>query len=150
MNWKTLLSLHEQVLTDINLMIDGKNGVSHISPTTIAQALADEWADDDTDPRITYLSIEHLKQLARRALRGRFDTESDGASADQGELFSGELQRRYPTPHAPGDDPAYVLLELLTPDEIRWNVDSLRKSADARLKHARALEAFGERQRLAA
>ena len=63
---------------------------------------------------------------------------------DLGVSFSGKLQDRYPLPRKAGEEAAYKLRSHLTPEERRWNVMQLRKSAHARLEHADALEAEGQ------
>lgn len=137
------MSLHEGIVTDIAALIDGQGGVDIITPASIANVLHARYRGRrKLAPQIEYTSLEHLKQLARRSLSGRYDTESDETEAYQGELFSGHLQRRYPIPRKRGDEPTYKLLEALSDGELRWNVHSLDSSADARTRHARALEAY--------
>lgn len=41
------------------------------------------------------------------------------------------------------NDPAFVKLEEMTDADIRWNVERLRNEAKAALKHANALEQYG-------
>jgi hypothetical protein len=74
----------------------------------------------------------------------RFNIESDEADAYHGDLFSGALQNRYPLPRSAGDEPVYKLRSRLTAEERAWNVQQLRKSSQARLEHADALEAEGQ------
>jgi hypothetical protein len=137
------MSLHESIVTDLNRLIDGQGGVDIISPTSLALALQATYAEAGAlKPQIAYASLEHLKQMARRALSGRYGAESDDTEAHQGELFSGELQSRYPVPHKRGDDPIYKLLDTMSDAEIQWNETSLERSADARMIHARALRAY--------
>lgn len=137
------MSLHEGIIADLNTLIDRRGGVDIISPTSLALAAQSQYADiPDLPAQIAYTSLEHLKQMARRVLAGRYDAESDESEAHQGELFSGHLQRRYPIPHKRGDEPTYKLLEAMTGDEIQWNENTLEKSADARMIHARALRAY--------
>lgn len=78
-----------------------------------------------------------LRQIARAFCRRRFDP----AEQSESDLFPDTLQERYP--RAPnGEDPEYVLLDLMTRGDIRFNVARLRKEAEAKLKHADALEAW--------
>lgn len=42
------------------------------------------------------------------------------------------------------NDPVFVKLENMTDADIRWNVERLRNEAKAALKHADALEQYGE------
>ena len=109
------------------------------------------------DPRrqsvpLVYLGCHlELRQLARSALRLHFEeaspTEDEFA---QSELFP-DLQWRYPVERKKTDtEPEYVLLEVMTDKDIRFNVRRLRKEANAKLKHADALEAFGRNKRRSA
>jgi len=136
------MNLHETITTDLHGLIE-EISADIITPASLALALQARYGEE-LDPRIQYLSFEHLKAMARKLLGRRFDAESDEAEATQGELFSGHLQRRYPLPPVPGQEAAYKALEALSPDEIRWNVKTLRKSGQARLMHADALEAWGQ------
>lgn len=144
------MSLHETITADIQSLIEGCAGADIISPTTIALALQTQYGVEAVHLAVAYASLEHFKHMARRALARRYDHESDEAEAYQGELFSGSLQRRYPTPRASGEEPAYKLLESLTDEEVRWNIKSLEHSADARSRHARALAAWFASKRDAA
>jgi hypothetical protein len=138
------MSLHETLRADISAIIGEQAGVSIISPTSVALAMLNKYGTPGLEMHIQYASLEHFKQMARKALSGRYDAESDESEAHQADLFSGHLQTRYPTPRKRGDDPLYKLLEALTDDEVRWNVQTLRRSADARQLHADALEAWGQ------
>lgn len=137
------MSLHEGIIADLCSLIDDQGGVDIISPTSLALVAQGLYVDTAAiPPQIAYTSLEHFKQMARKVLSGRYGAESDESEAHQGELFSGHLQRRYPTPHKRGDEPIYKLLEAMTADEIQWNEQTLEKSADARMIHARALRAY--------
>ena len=138
------MNLHAAITTDIHGVVEALSGADIISPTHVARELQERYAGGALDPHIRYTSLEHLKQMARRVLSGRYAHESDDSEAHQGELFSGHLQSRYPIPRKSGDEPAYKLRSALTFDERAWNVRSLRGSANARLLHADALEAEGQ------
>ena len=139
------MSLHEAISTAMVRFIEARADCVIISPAAVAAATLQEFAAPDLEPHIEYASLEHFKNMARKVLARRFDDEGDdnSAYAGQGELFSGHLQERYPIPRKKGEDAVYKRREDLTPEERRWNVKSLRKSADARLAHADALEAEG-------
>lgn len=80
-----------------------------------------------------------LRQMARRFCREEFDP----AETTQGELFQGALQQRYPRcPSENETEPVYVLRDLLLETDVKYNTARLRKEADAKLKHADALEAW--------
>lgn len=116
-----------------------------VSPSGLAHRVFETFAHGDEDARIQYVSLEHLKQMARAFLRRQNDPDSDesDAYAAQGSLFSGVLQDRYPLPRRGDEEPAYKLRAHLTDEERAWNVEQLRKAAGARLKHADALEGEG-------
>lgn len=139
------MNQHEQITRDLDAMIEDYGDAEIITPASLALALQRNYTAGTLPPPIEYASFEHLKQMARQRLRRHYDAESDEAEAyaGQGELFSGHLQDRYPLPRKRGEDPAYKRREALTEEEWRWNVQVLRKSAQARLAHADALEAWG-------
>lgn len=140
------MSLHENIVAEMHKMVD-ENDADIITPSSLAQAAQRIYVRGRLEPHIEYASLEHLKQLARKVLAGRHDAESDENEAHQGTLFSGMLQTRYPIPRADGAEPAYKLREFLTEAEVSWNVATLRKSAEARLEHADALEAWHHSRR---
>lgn len=139
------MSLHESITGAMQRYIDDRADCAIISPTAIAAAIYDTFASDPVEPHVEYGCLEHFKGLARKVLAGRFhdEGEKNDAYTEQGELFSGHLQDRYPIPRVKGGEPVYKQRHLLSPDERAWNVKSLRKSGSARLAHADALEAEG-------
>lgn len=139
------MSLHESIHTAMMRYIEDRRDCAIISPAAIAAATLSQFADAQIEPHIEYASLEHFKNMARKVLARRFDDEGEdnSAYAGQGELFSGHLQDRYPIRRVAGEEPSYKLRALLTAEERAWNVKTLRKSADARLAHADALEAEG-------
>lgn len=147
------MNQHEQITRDLDDLIERHAHADIITPASLALILRGRYATAALPPAIDYASFEHLKQMARKRLGRRFDPDSDEAEAyedGQGELFGGVLQKRYPTPHKRGQEPAYKRREDLTPDERAWNVNALRSSARARLLHADALEAEGREREWAA
>jgi hypothetical protein len=121
--------------------IEALSGAVAIMPSSLAWAVYQEIVPDNVDPILEWACLEHLKALARRALAGRFMPDGEENTAHQEELFSGALQDRYPLPRAKGQEPTYKRRDQLTAEEREWNVRQLRKSAQARLEHADALEA---------
>lgn len=138
------MSLHEQIATDIQEIIDAMDGVDVISPAFIALRLHDRYAVGDVDVLISYASREHFKNMARKALGHTFDKVKDPDAAGQGELFAGKLQPRYPVPGKPGEDKVYVRLEAMTSDQRRWNADRLLKAGRAFTLHGKALLAYDQ------
>jgi hypothetical protein len=91
-----------------------------------------------------YGFVQFLLEVTRRELARNYGAESDETHAIQGDMFTGLLQRRYPVPHERGDNPQYVLLELLTPQHVRWNAQQHRKVGAAHVRHADALDAYAD------
>lgn len=144
------MSLHEEVLRAIQQEIEAAGAAVVLSPSTLAIGAQRRLCALAIEPRIAYTSLEHLKQIARRELRGRFDADGEANEAHQGDMFSEHLQDRYPIQHAAESEPQYKLRALLTDDEIDFNIAQLRRSATARQRHADALQAWrdsrGERR----
>lgn len=137
------MSLHESISVEMHRYIDERSDCATLSPSAIAAHVYALFAPEAVEPHIEYGCLEHYKGMARKVLAGRFadNGERNQAYANQGELFSGHLQDRYPLPRKAGCDPIYKRRELLTAEERAWNVSLLRKSGEARLAHADALEA---------
>lgn len=142
------MSLHEQITHDLQRLIEVADA-DIITPASLAMAVQHQYGAG-LEPHIAYTSLEHLKQMARRALAGRYGADSDDSEVIQGELFSGHLQERYPLPRAGGHEPSYKRRDALTSDEVAWNVGTLRRAADARVAHADALEAWQQNRASAA
>jgi hypothetical protein len=84
-----------------------------------------------------------FRQIARSFCRRHFDP----TEAVETDLFPETLQDRYPLQvQAPGEEPQYVLLNLLNEADARFNIARLRKEAEAKLRHADALEIWASRK----
>lgn len=140
------MSLHEHVVAEMQRFVTDHANCAVLSPGALAVVAFDKFNAGTIDPHIKWGCIEGYKGIARKLLGRRFDDGGDdnAAYAEQGELFSGHLQERYPIPRKKGEEPQYKLRSLLTPEERAWNVRQLRRSADARQLHADALEAEGK------
>ena len=109
-----------------------------------------------------YGCYQHMLQLARDRLRGRFDPEARAAAyvAGQIELFDDALQDRYPraprrAPDGSFAEPEYVLRDQLSEDDCWFNIDRLEHTAGALMRHRNAFRAetvkrFGPRKGRAA
>jgi hypothetical protein len=153
------------VLSDaISRMIDINSGSVSIAPDTIADgAMKIIGADYDNNNALWYAGYQHMLQLARAQLRGRFDQagQSDGLYlAEQIEMgFGDALQDRYPklrlrTPDGTYEEPQYVLRGYLSEDDCWHNIDRLDHRSIATTRHSRALRAetiarFGPRKGVA-
>lgn len=142
------MSIHEEVNAAIYQAIEVLGSAIALSPTTLALSVQRKFSEDHIEPHVQYTSLEHLKQMARKVLARRYEPDGEDNAAHQGELFSGQLQDRYPIPLKRGDDPVYKSRDQLSPTEVAWNIDQLRKSAAARLRHADALQAWADNRNL--
>jgi hypothetical protein len=136
------MSLHNDITNAISRQIEELGSAIALSPTSVALAVQRSFSDEAMEPHVQYTSLEHIKHMARKALSGRFEESGDENDAHQGDMFSGQLQDRYPVPRERGADPIYKLREHLSTSEAQWNVETLRKAANARLRHADALDAW--------
>src|SRR5438105_1117880 len=101
-------SLHEQIVSDIQAEIDLFPASALLSPSGVAEAVLKRMHALPLELKIEYASLEHLKQIARGALAGRYDADDgDTSAAYQDDLFTGHLQTRYPLPRKRGTDPLY-------------------------------------------
>jgi len=109
-----------------------------IAPATLAWAALESIDPQMKSPPMARIAaFLELKQLARAICRARqLAAES---SAENGTLFEGQLQPRYPT-ERDGED-VYVLREFLSVPERFQNSGRLRREAGAKLAHADALDA---------
>lgn len=135
---------HEIIATDIQQIIDTLDGADVISPATIAQRLEDRYADSPVNALMGYGAREHFKNMARKALGHTFDKVKNSDREDQGELFSGNLQPRYPIPGKTGEDRVYVRLEAMTSEQRIWNAERLLKAGRAFTLHGKALLAYDQ------
>jgi hypothetical protein len=148
------------VLSDaIGRMIDRHGTSISIAPDSIATgAMAMIRFDYSLHNAGYYGCYQHMLQLARERLRGRFDPEARAKAYldGQSELFGDALQDRYPRRPRRKDDgswhePEYVLREYLNEDDAWFNVDRLSHVSVASARHRDALRAetiqrFGPRR----
>jgi hypothetical protein len=129
-------------------IIDLRRGQPRINPMLIATAAMREIDPLNRSPDLARLGCHlQLRQIARGLCRKLF--EPDRPAVREPELFDG-LQWRYPTMRSKGDtEPEYILRDLMSDDDIAYNVERLRSEAQAKLHHADALEAWGSARRAA-
>lgn len=140
------MSMHEDISQELRSVIDRMSGATDISPELVANLCCDRFGSASTEIHMRYLAIEHAKAMARRILAAKFDPDGQENDAHQGDMFSGQLQERYPIMRRAGEDPVYRPLGTLSLADLDFNVQQLMKSADARVKHARALQAYRDRK----
>lgn len=115
-----------------------------VSPAWLATEALLSLDPRKTAPTLVYRAAHlQLRQLARGLCRQRF--EDDGEWTEQHDLFP-NLQKRYPAVHTTEGEPEYVLLEHLTALDIAFNLNRLRREANAKLSHADALEAWSKQR----
>lgn len=139
------MSLHEQIVAEMQRFIDEREDCAVLSPTVLAMVAYDKFAPANLEPHIQYGCIEHFKGIGRGVLRGRFEeaSENNPAFAQQGEMFSGKLQERYAVPRKRGEDPQYKRREDLTMEEREKIADRFRRCGRAWIDHGAALIAEG-------
>ena len=141
------MSLHDDVVRATQKEIDLHYASRSISPTVVAVAVQKTYGDI-AEVHIEYGSLEFFKQIAREVLRRAFDPATgEDSKALQGDMFSGLLQDRYPQLRGKGDEPQYVQRDAMSDADVQWNLQHLRRSAEARLQHADALEAWWENRK---
>jgi hypothetical protein len=111
---------------------------THISASWVANAVMKQLDPDRISPPDVYGGCNmHVRQIAREQLR------KDHGTSPKDDLFP-YLQARYPTAHSEDlDEPEYVLRDSMTDDDVSYNVARLRSEAEAKLRHADALEDWG-------
>ena len=144
-------SVHDRVMQRLRVAVDEVREVGEVSPTTIATRAARFFADgNDVEVHLLYASVEHFKQLARELLRERFSPHSVAAiaAAGQGDMFSTELQDRYPIQVPKGADPIYKRRELMSVAELDWVIERMQRAARSLLHHVDMLRVYREQRTL--
>ena len=138
------MSVHEEVQKTMRSVLSDLGADVHVelSPTLLANRTLNVFMSEHVDIHIEWGAVEHYKAIARRMLARQYEHDSDENEVYQGDMFSGQLQDRYPVQRKKGEEPLYKPRNMLSLEEITWNVEQLRKSATARLRHADALLAF--------
>jgi hypothetical protein len=130
--------------------IDRRRAAPRLSPAVIADEVLGKLDAEQKSHATVRLGCNlHLRQIARGQLAIRFDPivegEEDDDQSELPEMFEG-LQWRYP--EAPKDgkkrspDQGYVLRDLMSAEDVRWNVNRLKAESTAKAEHARALAAW--------
>lgn len=117
-----------------------------ISPAQLAQHTYAVIDPGEVSPDLVQVAaILALKQMARAICRARnLKEQQEVEDLDrQDTLFDDDLQPRYPADRE--EDEVYVLRERLSYEERLIIIAKLRAEANAKLKHAEALEAETER-----
>src|SRR6185503_16434525 len=90
-------------------------GISPAWVATEAMAIVDP---ERTSPELAYFGCHlHIRQISRGLLRGKFEPD-DPRQATMHDLWP-DLQPRYPrAATAKSEEPEYILLEHMTPEDI--------------------------------
>jgi hypothetical protein len=133
-------------------IIDETYEVHRLKPTVSPNMLAKEAMERIKFPRGLHelgwqAALLEFRQIARSRLRKRFDDAPIQEDDGQLELLDdGTLQDRYPLPPKDGEDPQYKLLDLLSEDELQYNITRLTQTGRARITHAITLQGYLDRR----
>jgi hypothetical protein len=133
-------------------IIDIRRAQDRINPTWIASEALKEIDPGGRSVELVRIGCHlQLRQIARAQCRKLFDDDdADAADAPRFAEFTG-LQWRYPTARSHDRaEPEYVLRDLMSRDDLTFNVARLRCEARSKLAHADALEAWGESREMTA
>lgn len=126
-----------QILREEYALLDA-GGVVELEAEQVAEnTLARLDPDEQTPALVAWAATLGLRQMARALCRGGSATADPSVTTD--ELFSDELQRRYPAQRDGRD--CYVLREHLTLSERRQCADDLRREGRAKVRHGDRLDA---------
>lgn len=138
-----LIALARRIVTD-------NRARPRISPKWVASQVMDR-LDPGQKIQVSHHDIwigAHMtvRQIARAILAHRYWDGTEPDPDEQPDLFPG-LQWRYPKAHANEEDAEYVLLDLMTTEDVAWNCARLTAEGEAKIKHAAALEAWNAKRR---
>jgi hypothetical protein len=140
------MSAEEELYAVTRKVVNEHDDAPTISPTWIATHVMCEIRFRPTLHHLGYAGCHlQVRQIARQVLRERHDPPTrvnDQLASGQGDFFSDTLQPRYPRHTRPGEEPLYVLRELMTEQDVAWNEERMRRGGEALLKHADALRAW--------
>lgn len=140
------MSAEEELWNVTREVLDKNKAATTISPAWVATQVMWHIQFFPALHRLGYVGCHlQVRQIARELLRKHDPIEQiKDAVAGQSELFPDTLQEHYPKRRKKSEEPVYVQREAMTDDDVAYNVDRMRKGGSALLKHADALEAWGE------
>jgi hypothetical protein len=119
-----------------------KNEISVSASSLAAEAMAELDPNYTVHEDIRFAADLQFRQVARSILRGLTKNEDEDGDQIRFDLHDA-LQTRYPTAHTVDNpDPTYILLEYMSDEDILFNIRRLDNEADAKTRHARALDAY--------
>lgn len=140
------MTAEEQLYAETRRVIDGQGDKPEVSPAWIATHVM---CAIEFRPALHHLGYAgchlQIRQVARQELRKRHDPPAkikDALETGQDELFSDVLQDRYPRRTVAGEEPVYVLRELMTDEDVDYNERRMRSGGMALLRHADNLRAW--------
>lgn len=138
------MSTHDDIVQEIRRKVEEVNKAKSpdLSPDTIATLVYSVFATGTEDVHIRHGCMESYKSMSRRVLAREFGADEDPGMDSQGDMFSGQLQERYPIRTPAGSDPVYRIREALSDSDLEWNIQRLMKLSHAALKHAEALAVY--------
>ena len=137
-------SVHQQITQMTFAAIADMVGTKY--PTRVAEAVLSRIAVLPPEPLVAYASLQYLKDVARTCLREKYEPGGQLNEAIQGDMFSGLLQSHYARAAEDRVDgeASYDELADITRKTWQFNIKRERKVGTAHLKHADALEAWGQ------
>jgi len=115
-----------------------------LKPAMVAQEVMSKLDMEQVSHPLVWLGCHlEVRQIARGMLATHFDpiTKPD---EDEPVLPFTNLQWRYPERPKPGEEPSYILRDLMTDEDVAWNVARLQAEGRAKLAHADALKAWND------
>ncbi len=147
------MSAEDQLNAAVQHVIDDYRHVGEISPSWIATQVMVAIDFPQSLHALGYVGCHlEIRQIARGKLRHAHDPFARMQASIKGEddLFPETLQEFYPKRPRPREEPLYAMRDLLTRDDVQYNVERMRRGGRALLKHADAIEAWDAERRGAA
>jgi len=140
------MTAEEQLYAETRRVIEEQGDVPTVSPAWIATHVM---CAIEFKPALHYLGYAgchlQIRQMARQELRKRHDPNArlqDELNSGQSEMFSDTLQDRYPRRVPQGEEPVYILRDLMDDDDVDFNATRMRRGAMGLLRHVDALLAW--------
>lgn len=142
MNLNSLKELVNQAICE--------NGLQRARPTWVGTRCMQLSDPSNIAPAtIAFAANLEFRQIARDELRKQYEPETPDDKPRQHPLFPG-LQAMYPRRVTKDKEPEYVIPELLSVEDIAWNVNRMRACSETLARGADALEAWAQTKGLAA
>jgi hypothetical protein len=140
------MTAEEQLYAETRRIIEARGNAPELSPAWIATHVM---CAIEFKPTLHYLGYAgchlQIRQMARQELRKKHDPNAklkDELDSGQEDFFSDTLQHRYPRRTKEGEEPVYILRELMDDDDVEFNTTRMRRGAMGLLRHVDALLAW--------